>query len=53
MNAIRLFILLTGLVLILAGAYRMLHDFALDMTLLAPVILIGIGAALIFAVRKK
>jgi hypothetical protein len=53
MNAIRLFIMLTGLILILAGIYRILSGFTLDMTLLAPAILIGIGAALIFAVRKK
>jgi len=53
MNKIRLVIMLTGLVLILAGAYRILSGFILDMSLLSPVILIVIGATLIFAVRKK
>jgi hypothetical protein len=53
MNIIRLFVILTGLVLILAGAYRILSGFILDMSLLAPAILIVVGAALIFAVWKK
>ena len=53
MNAIRLFIMLTGLILILAGTYRILSGFILDITLLAPAILIVIGSAWIFAVRKK